>query len=226
MKTVMLLVEGETEERFVRRLLDPLFSSLVMKPVVVKTNRSGARPKLGGTVSYRDFKKQLYELLRNPTVSLVTTMLDYQGLPRDFPGRSAPEGNSPLQRVLFIEHCMKADIADERYEPYLALHEFEAMLFANPEAIAEVLQRPILDKPLMAIQRQKAPEEINDSPATSPSARIKQLCRDYCGSEKVFQKSTHGILVAERIGLTAIRAACPHFDAWLRKLEALAASAT
>ena len=35
------------------------------------------------------------------------------------------------------------------------------------------------------------------------------------------RKRLHGPLIAERIGLPGLRAKCPHFAAWVEKLEAL-----
>lgn len=39
-----------------------------------------------------------------------------------------------------------------------------------------------------------------------------------------YRKTLHGPLLAERIGLDRIRAECPRFDAWLRRLESLGTS--
>jgi hypothetical protein len=60
------------------------------------------------------------------------------------------------------------------------------------------------------------PEDINDHPKTAPSKRIVAAMRGY-------QKTFHGPLIACEIGLSAIRQNCPHFDAWLQKLERLGA---
>lgn len=38
---------------------------------------------------------------------------------------------------------------------------------------------------------------------------------------KKYQKILHGSDIAHKIGLDAMRKACPHFDEWLRKVEAL-----
>jgi len=38
-----------------------------------------------------------------------------------------------------------------------------------------------------------------------------------------YQKTFHGPLIASDIGLDVIRGVCPHFNAWLSKLDALAA---
>ena len=124
---------------------------------------------------------------------------------------------------------MKEDMDRDRYEPFVVMHEFEALLFSKPEVIAEVMRRASMARPLLEIRRSRneyeaSPEEINDSAATSPSARIENICFDLFESKKVFQKTAHGPLIAEKIGLPTIRQHCPHFDGWLKKLEALTAT--
>jgi len=59
------------------------------------------------------------------------------------------------------------------------------------------------------------PEDINDGPMTAPSKRILRICPSY-------QKIAEGTLVAAGLKVGAIRAECPLFDAWVRRLEALA----
>lgn len=61
-----------------------------------------------------------------------------------------------------------------------------------------------------------SPEDINDSPQTAPSKRLEALCPGYSR-----QKPRLGPLIAEHIGVERIRAACPHFDQWLQRLETL-----
>lgn len=58
------------------------------------------------------------------------------------------------------------------------------------------------------------PEEINESPQTAPSKRIIKYLPDYAG-----QKAQVGPLVAEDIGMAALRNSCPHFHEWITKLE-------
>jgi hypothetical protein len=59
------------------------------------------------------------------------------------------------------------------------------------------------------------PEDINDGLRTAPSKRILAVMPGY-------QKTFHGPLIACDIGLEPIRAACPHFDGWLKAIESLA----
>ena len=65
--------------------------------------------------------------------------------------------------------------------------------------------------------RHVTPELINDGQHSAPSKRIIAQLPDY-----VHAKSVVGPQVAERIGLAVIRSKCPHFSAWLSRLEQLA----
>jgi hypothetical protein len=58
------------------------------------------------------------------------------------------------------------------------------------------------------------PENINENPETAPSKRILQIAEDY-------QNALHGPMAIGAIGMDAIRKACPHAEAWLRRIEAL-----
>ncbi|HJK29570.1 MAG TPA: DUF4276 family protein, partial [Methanocorpusculum sp.] len=62
-----------------------------------------------------------------------------------------------------------------------------------------------------------APEEINTSPETAPSKRLKKLYPHY-------SKTVEGMAIAERIGLAKMRKCCPHFNAWITELEQVATS--
>lgn len=220
---IFVLVEGQTEEAFIKQVLAPALPGLWLVPSIVKTKVTGARPHKGGTVAYEEFRRQLNLLLRDPTAALVTTMFDYVDLDDGFPGRAAVQGATSRARVTVVERAIAADVNHPRFRPYLSLHEFEAMLFVQPERIAEVLQEPRIRAGLLAVRGRYAetPEDINDSPATSPSARIETLCEEQAGSRALFSKRAHGPIIAARIGLDAIRAQCPHFHDWVSGLEAL-----
>jgi hypothetical protein len=65
-----------------------------------------------------------------------------------------------------------------------------------------------------AVSECGGPELVNDDAATAPSKRLLAVYPTY-------QKTLDGPAVAESIGLAKMRAACPHFDAWLAWLESL-----
>lgn len=218
MKRVLALAEGQTEEAFLDRLLAPHLQayglSLIVTIVKTRRPRSGAAFK-GGYVPYGRLHDELRLLLRDTNATAVTTMLDYYGLPGEFPGWPAT-GRTPHERVARLEAAFAADIADRRFIPFLTLHEFEALIFTDPAHVCDLGGAPQARSPLSKLRDGVAsPEEIDQGRDTHPSAHIERHVPAY-------RKTTHGPIAAERIGLAAIRAACPHFDRWVARLETLA----
>lgn len=218
MKRVHALVEGQTEEAFLESVLAPRFLGVGvhLTPVLVETRRLASGVKSGGgTASYARWRAQIRRLLGDSSAALVTTMLDYYALPGDFPGHPS-EAPTARERVDAVQSACAADIGDPRFVPFVTLHEFEALVLTAPQhvcdlALASSRARAELSRLRASVE---SPEDIDDGPDTHPSARITRLVQGY-------RKTTHGPLAAERIGLAAIRAACPHFDRWVARLESL-----
>jgi hypothetical protein len=217
-KRMLVLVEGQTEETFVNDMVAPHltgFDTWARATRICTKRVAGRRAHRGGIGSYEQVRKDLRLLLRsNPDA--VTTMIDYYGLPDDFPGMaSRPSRGTCFDRVAYLEKAFAEDIADPRFVPGLILHEFEGLLFSTPRAIAAVMENESHLKKLEGVVAQHgSPEEINDSLQTHPSRRITDLYPTY-------RKALHGPQIALRIGLDEIRARCPHFAAWLTRIETL-----
>jgi hypothetical protein len=97
------------------------------------------------------------------------------------------------------------------------MHEFEALLFSDPEKLAASLYRPELAEQFASIRNGFAsPEEINDSLESAPSKRILKLYPRY-------EKPLGGALAAIEIGLETMRSECQHFNDWLSRLERIPA---
>ncbi|MEW6358274.1 MAG: DUF4276 family protein [Planctomycetota bacterium] len=217
MKRVLILVEGQTEERFVKDVLrDHLFAYDVwITPTILTTKRVKCGPDFkGGVTSYAKVKRESRRLLGDTSAALVTTMFDLYALPRDFPGR-VDAGGDPLDKARHIEQAFTQDIGDPRFAAHLSLHEFEGMLFAEPPQIAKALNDPRRAADLQRIRDGfTTPEDINDDRRTAPSKRIAAIFPAY-------SKTLYGALIARRIGLRTIRRECPHFSKWLTMLEHL-----
>ncbi len=220
MRKVHILVEGQTEETFVRELLAPylLQSHLIVIATLAATKRVKRGPVFkGGIVSYGKVKNDLLRLLHDSSVTTVTTLIDFYGLPTDFPGLNSMPNTTCHDKVAHLEEAFKNDINNDKFIPHFSLHEFEGLMFTSPEAIANVFPGTSQKK----LERLKeirssfnTPEEINDGPTTAPSKRLKELFSEY-------QKTFHGPLVALEIGIDSIRRECQHFDRWLTALETL-----
>ena len=185
-------------------------------PKIVTTRRVADAPNFkGGGSQLGKLENDLRLLLRDTNAALVTTMIDYYGLPTDFPAPPMPATISCYEKVKRYEEAFAAKINHARFLPFLMLHEFEALLFTNPRTLAQPFLENDQTEPLQKIRDQYAsPEEIDDSPDTAPSKRIMKLLPGY-------RKRQHGVIVAQDIGIAAMRTACPHFNEWLTKLEQL-----
>jgi hypothetical protein len=98
--------------------------------------------------------------------------------------------------------------------PNLMVHEFETLLFVNLVAFTPWTDSDHCLTELHKVRRTTVPDDINAGLSSAPSKRIKAVMPRY-------QKTFHGPLITIDIGLDAMRRECPHFNAWLAKIEAL-----
>ncbi len=212
---LIIHVEGDTEKRFVDRLLKPYLSDKYhVIPIINKTSVG----HFGGLSHYKQFRKNTRQLCRK-SECLLTTMLDLYHLPTDFPGQNDAELPSDAeQRVKYLEEKMKEDLAIQPptyFIPYIQLHEFEALLFSDIEIVDKVLRvNSCSDKPaLQSIMKRynDKPEMINTD--EGPSVKLDKI------SKRQYKKIVHGIDIAEKITIDRMRERCPHFDQWLKQLE-------
>ncbi len=216
-RKAFVLVEGQTEEGFVKKVLQAAMpEGLFLTPVIIATKRvnSGGKFK-GGVPKYHKVRTEVLRLLNDSSAATVTTMLDYYALPESFPGRAEPTGETAEEKVNHVEEAWDADIQNKRFSAYLSLHEFEALLFSAPGHIADGFARPDLAAQLHSIRNSfRSPEEINDHPDTAPSARLEKLYPRY-------SKPFFGSLIAGRIGIDRMCAECAHFSEWVTFLKTL-----
>ena len=215
MVKVRILVEGQTEEKFVKEVLSKHFDQSDIVPIIIRTRKVlGGPDNKGGIVSYKKVKKQLLKLLNDSSVTAVTTMIDYYGLKEDFPEVQSISESDCFERVKAIEASFNEDIDNPKFIPYLQLHEFEAILFSDPMRILDGF--PGKEFAVRQLSRQRdgfeSPEHINLG--NPPSRRILSVLPDY-------DKVIFGTTIALEIGLERIRQECHHFNEWIIQLERL-----
>lgn len=152
-----------------------------------------------------------------------TSMIDLYALHEDFPGaeQAARYGSDPYERVRILETSWQEAMEDERFIPYIQLHEYEAYLFADITQLSFFCSDVTAIQALQAVvDKAGSPELIDDGSQTAPS---KQIINQF--AEYGYAKARVGPQVAERIGLTKIRSRCPHFEMWLGRLEQIGAKA-
>ena len=215
---VLILVEGQTEERFVKDVLNPVFSlrNLAFNATILTTKRVKNGPDFkGGVTTFGKFRNDALRLLSRSNNALVTTLLDYYGLPADFPGMKTRPTGTAIRRVTHVERAIAESFdSPPNFLPFLALHEFEAWIFSSPNELPKMMTPDSHAQSRFGkiCSEFATPEEINERPEHSPSKRIAAIF-------PVYRKTIHGPTAIKRIGLDRIRARCPHFNEWLAKIE-------
>ena len=198
-----VVAEGDTEREFVSSVLADHLRHRNVEPTPIVV--------MDGNVSVQRLASYMAKLYHS--CDAVTSLVDFYG----FRGK----GSATIDA---LEECVGRQVRsrihgawDERKViPYVQKHEFEALLFADTQAFAEIDVPPEGIERLAAIRSRFAPEDIDDDPVTAPSKRIAAIVPDY-------DKVVGGALVALEMELPTMRAACPRFSAWLTRLEALGA---
>ena len=220
-----LFAGGQTEQTFADTALKPhlaKFSVDMRKPRLIAHARKKRKVHRGGgrnfTAIQNDIKRSLDEYPNNNI--FFTTMIDLYGLPNNFPGlkESKEIRHIPHERVEKLEKSWFEETKDNRFIPFIQLHEFETYLFADLSLFDLFFdEAPGKTSSLRKVLAQaKSPELINDGQHTAPSKRIIKQFPEY-----QYLKSTVGPQMAELIGLEKIRAECPHLNTWLEQLEGL-----
>lgn len=216
---VHVICEGQSEEMFVNEVLARHFAAM---QIFLAPSLIGKPGHKGGNVRIERLLSDM-RARTGDTTAFCTTFFDFYGLPAEFPGKreaSALASAEARARCICeklaeeVEACL-GRATRERFLPYVQMHEFEALLFSDPEKFASTLGRGDLARSFSRIRESHvSPEHINDSPQTAPSKRILSM---HAGYDKVW----HGSMAAIDIGLAALRAECPLFDAWLSSIERL-----
>ena len=212
---VFVVVEGKTEETFVNS---------IMQPAMMTNDIWLTAIPLDGNVKYARYKSFVVNLLKSDSTSFCTTFVDYYGLGKGFPQKDEIGNLLPTaDKKRMLEEAIRADVAntlgmrfdERRFIPYVQMHEFEGLLFADPTVLAFALDNENMGEALKEIRNAFAtPEDINETRATSPSHRIKALAPNY-------QKAWQGSYAAAELSFDLIRRECPLFDAWIVRLEQL-----
>lgn len=218
MTRIKIIVEGQTEESFIDKVLAPALwhREIYLTPIIL-----GVPGHKGGNVNYARVKKDILLHLRQDPAAYCSTMLDLYALGDGFPGVPPPPHLTGLQKASVRELAIYQDIVasapetrpDLRFYPYLQVHEYEGLLFSDPDAFARGLGQQVLSGRLRAIRDAFAtPEDINDDPQSAPSKRVLAVYGSY-------RKVIEGTVAAQEVGVATMRQQCPHFHQWVSRLE-------
>ncbi len=215
---VIAIVEGKTEQVFIEKILAPYLGH---KNIGIRATQVSKPGQKGGDVRFSRVKRDLEGHLKQRADTYVTTFIDYYGT-KEWPGLElVPPQALPQTIADCINNTTKSQVvslfpeqqAERRFIPFVAVHEFEALLFSDVEVLAQQLgvEASEISTVILACG---SPEAINNNPETAPSKRL-----DGWSANNKFLKTTTGISVAEKIGIEKMREQCPLFNSWLATFE-------
>ena len=223
---LLVHVEGQTEEAFVNHVLAPHLCASGYASVNARLiGNAQGRGGRGGGQSWQSVRRGILRHLKDDRKAISTTIVDYYGMPQgqstQWPGRREAASRPIAERAATVQDAIAKDVRRQmgtgfnrdRFLPYVSMHEFEALLFSDCDAFAEIMGVPEAASDLKTVLVSFGdPEQINDSKETSPSKRIQRIVERY-------DKVVFGTLAVEEIGLDVIRRKCRNFERWLTRLE-------
>lgn len=222
-KRLIIIVEGQTEQQFVKESLAPYLYQVHgiynVTPILIRTSEKGK----GGLVKYDHLKNDAKKYLQESDV-LVTTFVDFFRLPTDTPGlltanayKNVNDKITYIQNEIlndFIKHFPKQNLP-QIFVPYIQKYEFEALLFTANDGFEAYPDSKIHERTKEIIEQYPNPEEINSGAETAPSKRILKIIPNY-------NKVVDGNLIIEKIietrGIDFVLEKCPRFKQWLMNL--------
>lgn len=207
MNRLAISVEGRTEEEFVKLVLADHLRGAGVEATPILIGRRG------GAVSVDRLAPEMAQLSWH--FDYVTSLVDLYGFRR----RDGATAEELEQRINDrVADSIGPESAGRRVFAYVQRHEFEALLFSDVSAFGSLgYAPPGTASALRGIRAAFAtPEDIDDGPGTNPAGRIRSVIPRY-------EKPVDGPLLADAIGLEAMREECPGFGAWVARLETLGA---
>lgn len=220
MKALIILVEGETEQEFVNRILIPYLVSrglnTEIRPIMIEKSGGGH-----GYSNIQHLKNTIRPVLNKADEPVVTTMIDHYGInsERKLPGYTAITTTDTEERIHQMEDILQAEIQKLKpyrfFIPYIQRHEFETLLFSNPEGGFELEHDGIKDEIVRMCSEFESIEDINCTPTGAPSKRIERI---YEAQKRKYNKVSDAVDIVELTGIETVLEKCPRFKGWVEKL--------
>jgi Domain of unknown function (DUF4276) len=220
---VVVIVEGESEERFLRQVVTPYLSvrGVILKPQQMPTSQASK----GGAINLDRLKNHAHKTLNKEKGCYLSTFFDLYALDASITSLSeSPLSTDPLLRSTQIEQALAASLRThtscrlERLIPYIQPYELEGLFFSDAKALCN--SNPNWSRHIAQIQavrdKVESPEHINNGFDTKPSNRLATILQP-----AYRKKSRNAPLIGEQIGLSKIMQECKHFNVWVKQLAVL-----
>ena len=173
MSRIFVVVEGQTEEAFVKEVLLPYLNDYGVydvTPIVIHTNTKHYK---GGFVNYAHLRNDIRSLLNSEGNDVfITTFVDFFRIPKTIPHYDQIANcGTHLEQVEMMQKAINEDIADCRFCSYIQLHEFEALLFSSNRGFEKWMGEKRMQTDDI-IKTFPNPEDINTSTDGAASKRL------------------------------------------------------
>lgn len=220
MKRLIIIVEGETEQEFVNRILAPYLVSkglnTEIRPIMIEKSGGGH-----GYSNIQHLKNTIRPVLNRVDEPIVTTLIDHYGInsERKLPGYSNITTANTEKRIQQMEAIINVEIQQIKpyrfFIPYIQRHEFETLLFSNPEVGFDLEYDRIKEDVVKLCSGFDSIEDINCTPEGAPSKRIGRI---YESHRKKYSKVSDAVDIIELTGIESVLEKCPRFKNWVEKL--------
>ncbi len=213
---VFIFLEGQSEEEFCKNILKPYFEQkeIYIEFAIVSTGikKNGTHFR-GGITNYNKIKEDIRKIFNNPGYDLITTFFDFYGFLKVCPFREEIKSIGCYKRVQETEKKFNDDLNNQKFLPYLNLHEYEIIYFIDYKLTKKILADNIDKNKLKKIfTKYNNIEEINEDPSKAPSKRLQDICSSYA-------KLYHSQLITQKLNIEMIKSKCNHFNEWIENIE-------
>jgi hypothetical protein len=221
MKHLYFIVEGETEQQFINRIVIPYLHQNGLKTHIqsLMVTMSGGGH---GFNSIEHFRNTIKPILNYNNQPIITTMIDYYGInsEKKLSGFTmCNERNLIDDKIACLENALNEQVQSIQpypfFIPYIQKHEMETLLFANPEVGFELESDAIKNAILEVCKAFPNIEDINNSYQTAPSKRLYKLYKENNSS---YQKAADAVDICELTGIEIMIAKSPRFRNWIDNL--------
>ncbi len=221
---VLVVAEGKSECIFIRRILAKYFlRHSGVRIILHAVQNETSYGYFGGVVNYPKLVQNIIKQLEYHPFSYVTTFIDFYGLATiafPFYEQVFEHSSDPYTQVAKLESILSHAVNNrKRFIPYLQLHEFEALYFADYERFLKIdpsWSKKQKHKILEIVEKNPNPELINNSYDTAPSKRLRNILHYHkVQHTDLYQNAMRG--QASQV-VDHMRYKCPHFNEWIKKI--------
>ncbi|GBU08636.1 hypothetical protein AwDysgo_19670 [Bacteroidales bacterium] len=219
MKKIVFIVEGESEDEFVKRIIRPFFVSKGIPFYHIESKIIQISGGGHGFNNIEHFKNTIKPFLSRNDEPIITSFIDHYRLnsERKLPGYNECMAETNIGIKLGKMEGKLQDMVQSIkpyrfFIPYIQQHEFETLLFADPEEGFDLEDERIKREIMNLCNFFDSIEDINCTPHGAPSVRLEAIYSKY---RRRYNKGADAVDIAELTTIGKMLEKCPRFKNWI-----------